>query len=147
MHLAKENPGASNKAIEKLPKKKFVEGMYEEEDSQCVICLNDYVNDDDLRVAPCNHHFHAACIDRWLKINKKCPLCMQCIDGSQDEENVDAADSTPSEDDSSSLRERYGYNGEGSQNVNAPGEEIREPELSATGYRRDLHDVEVLSEQ
>jgi hypothetical protein len=29
-----------------------------------------------LRSIPeCNHYFHAACIDEWLKMNGTCPIC------------------------------------------------------------------------
>lgn len=43
----------------------------------CCICLQNYENNDLLRILPCNdqHNFHLVCIDKWLKINKKCPLC------------------------------------------------------------------------
>ncbi|XP_022867265.1 uncharacterized protein LOC111386986 isoform X1 [Olea europaea var. sylvestris] len=43
---------------------------------QCYICLADYEEGDKLRVLPCNHKYHVACIDKWLKeINRVCPLC------------------------------------------------------------------------
>ena len=43
-----------------------------------------YKQDELLRFLPCNdqHNFHLSCIDRWLKINKKCPLCRNNIDES-----------------------------------------------------------------
>ena len=50
------------------------------EDRNCCICLGDYENDDKLRELPCLHTFHADCIDKCLKTNKKCPLCQQDID-------------------------------------------------------------------
>lgn len=46
----------------------------------CVICLNDYHVGDALRLLPCFHHFHKTCVDDWLRMNKKCPLCIQAID-------------------------------------------------------------------
>ncbi|KAL2491361.1 RING-type domain-containing protein [Abeliophyllum distichum] len=51
---------------------------------QCYICLADYEEGDKLRVLPCNHEYHVACIDKWLKeINRVCPLCRRnvCEDG------------------------------------------------------------------
>jgi hypothetical protein len=48
----------------------------------CVICLNDYNLGDALRLLPCFHHFHKTCVDDWLRMNKKCPLCIQTIDTS-----------------------------------------------------------------
>ncbi|XP_072987464.1 E3 ubiquitin protein ligase RIE1-like isoform X2 [Typha latifolia] len=45
------------------------------EDSECCICLNQYEDDAELHVLPCNHHFHSRCIIKWLRINATCPLC------------------------------------------------------------------------
>jgi hypothetical protein len=52
--------------------------------SSCAICLDDYVAGDELRFLPCSglHHFHAHCVDAWLKSNKSCPLCKKPIDES-----------------------------------------------------------------
>ncbi|KAL2514063.1 uncharacterized protein Fot_28034 [Forsythia ovata] len=47
---------------------------------QCYICLADYEEGDKLRVLPCNHEYHVACIDKWLKeINRVCPLCRRNV--------------------------------------------------------------------
>lgn len=47
---------------------------------QCYICLADYEDSDKLRVLPCNHKYHVACIDKWLKeINRVCPLCRRNV--------------------------------------------------------------------
>jgi len=49
-------------------------------ESSCAVCLSDFENYDMLRRLPCNHCFHKACIDKWLKKNKVCPLCLQDIE-------------------------------------------------------------------
>jgi len=42
----------------------------------CSICVEDFVKGEDIRVLPCNHKFHPACIDPWLlNISGTCPLC------------------------------------------------------------------------
>ncbi|KAJ3273711.1 hypothetical protein HDV01_003990 [Terramyces sp. JEL0728] len=51
-----------------------------EEDATCSICLCEYENDDNLRQLGCKHHFHQSCIDEWLHLNAKCPLCVQNIE-------------------------------------------------------------------
>ncbi|KAK6242375.1 hypothetical protein SCA6_007764 [Theobroma cacao] len=45
------------------------------EDAECCICLSSYEDGADLHALPCNHHFHSACIVKWLKMNATCPLC------------------------------------------------------------------------
>ena len=49
----------------------------DDEHAQCGICLEDYNEDVVLKRLPCLHHFHAACIDDWLRVNAKCPFCVQ----------------------------------------------------------------------
>ncbi|KAL9176364.1 hypothetical protein ABFS82_02G174000 [Erythranthe guttata] len=45
-------------------------------DITCAICLVDYVPHDTIRVMPeCQHCFHVECIDQWLSIRAKCPIC------------------------------------------------------------------------
>ncbi|KAK9690317.1 hypothetical protein RND81_09G119400 [Saponaria officinalis] len=45
------------------------------DDAACCICLEPYIENDDLRELPCLHVFHTECVDNWLKINASCPLC------------------------------------------------------------------------
>ncbi|MCO5611905.1 hypothetical protein L7F22_066164 [Adiantum nelumboides] len=45
------------------------------ENAECCICLSAYEDGVELRELPCGHHFHCACIDKWLRINATCPLC------------------------------------------------------------------------
>ncbi|XP_023512393.1 RING-H2 finger protein ATL78-like [Cucurbita pepo subsp. pepo] len=49
-------------------------------DSECVICLSDFVDGEKLRLLPkCNHGFHVKCIDKWLSSHSSCPKCRQCL--------------------------------------------------------------------
>ncbi|XP_042509822.1 receptor homology region, transmembrane domain- and RING domain-containing protein 1-like [Macadamia integrifolia] len=42
----------------------------------CAICLEDYRDGETLRVLPCQHYFHASCVDSWLtKWGTVCPVC------------------------------------------------------------------------
>ncbi|KAJ8104245.1 hypothetical protein POJ06DRAFT_279736 [Lipomyces tetrasporus] len=42
----------------------------------CPICFEPFLPGQDLRVLPCHHGFHAACVDPWLlNSSSQCPLC------------------------------------------------------------------------
>ncbi|KAL9234444.1 hypothetical protein vseg_009316 [Gypsophila vaccaria] len=45
------------------------------EDAACAICLVEYKNGSELQELPCHHHFHSACIGKWLRTKTTCPLC------------------------------------------------------------------------
>mmetsp|Transcript_43389 Transcript_43389/g.97671 ORF Transcript_43389/g.97671 Transcript_43389/m.97671 type:complete len:130 (+) Transcript_43389:1517-1906(+) len=42
---------------------------------QCMVCLCDFENDEQVRHLPCKHVFHTGCIDEWLGRDAHCPLC------------------------------------------------------------------------
>ncbi|CAJ1384482.1 unnamed protein product [Effrenium voratum] len=47
-----------------------------EEDSQCLICLEDFKEEEELRTLHCCHSFHARCVDGWLTEKSRCcPTC------------------------------------------------------------------------
>src|SRR4051794_33927091 len=70
------NRGASTESLSVLPTRKFVKGSIKNEEAKCGICLQDYEEGEELKTLPrCLHHFHATCIDKWLGINKICPVC------------------------------------------------------------------------
>ncbi|XP_045831889.1 RING-H2 finger protein ATL54-like [Trifolium pratense] len=46
------------------------------EGTECSICLNEFHEDETLRLLPkCSHAFHISCIDTWLRSHTNCPLC------------------------------------------------------------------------
>lgn len=67
----------SSRSLKKLPIHKFKKGdPYE----CCAICLEDYVDNDKLRVLPCEHAYHSKCIDPWLTKNRRvCPVCKRKV--------------------------------------------------------------------
>lgn len=47
---------------------------------QCLICLDDYVPEDNLRLLSCRHAFHKTCVDQWLTLGKNnCPACRTTV--------------------------------------------------------------------
>lgn len=43
--------------------------------SQCCVCLEQFRHGEELRMLPCMHRYHRACIDRWLARSPACPVC------------------------------------------------------------------------
>ncbi|KAF2965957.1 hypothetical protein GQX73_g7636 [Xylaria multiplex] len=61
----------------------------------CSICTEDFTVGEDVRVLPCDHKFHPACVDPWLvNVSGTCPLCRLDLRPPEDverEENGEAA--------------------------------------------------------
>jgi len=45
----------------------------------CAICLEDVVIGQPVRPLPCEHTFHALCLDTWVLQKAVCPLCNHAI--------------------------------------------------------------------
>ncbi|XP_076061907.1 godzilla E3 ubiquitin protein ligase isoform X2 [Oratosquilla oratoria] len=88
----------SSSALKKLPIHKFKKG---DPYDCCAICLEDYVDNDKLRVLPCSHAYHCKCIDPWLTKNRRvCPVCKRKVfTGNERPSDIDS----DSEDETSPL--------------------------------------------
>lgn len=42
---------------------------------ECMICLDEFSDGNDVALMPCQHVYHDACIVMWLKTSHLCPLC------------------------------------------------------------------------
>ncbi|XP_067295468.1 RING finger protein 215 [Pseudorasbora parva] len=49
------------------------------ETDSCAVCLEQYNNNQCLRVLPCLHEFHRDCVDPWLLLQQTCPLCKRSV--------------------------------------------------------------------
>ncbi|XP_059317531.1 RING-H2 finger protein ATL1-like [Lycium ferocissimum] len=88
---AVENRGLDESVIRSIPVFKYKKR--EEKDValggngtipiECAVCLNEFQENEKLRVIPnCGHIFHIDCIDVWLQNNANCPLCRNSISSS-----------------------------------------------------------------
>ncbi|KAL3685836.1 hypothetical protein R1sor_003858 [Riccia sorocarpa] len=66
---------APDTVVNAIPTRKISKKLREEA-TQCNICLVEYEEGDQVRVLPCHHEYHVACVDKWLKeVHRVCPLC------------------------------------------------------------------------
>lgn len=76
----------------------------------CSICTEDFQMGEDLRVLPCHHKFHPACIDPWLlNVSGTCPLCRIDLNpqpAETDEGAVDGELAPPLEDGAAAITAR-----------------------------------------
>lgn len=64
-----------------------------DEGLSCSICTEDFERGQDVRVLPCNHSFHPACIDPWLlNVSGTCPLCRIDLRPSTSHDNANPDD-------------------------------------------------------
>ena len=59
------------------------------EQQECVICLDDA--ETEWRELECHHQYHKQCIENWIAVRAKCPMCMKKIEN-KTEENTKVID-------------------------------------------------------
>ncbi|KAJ4963602.1 hypothetical protein NE237_023541 [Protea cynaroides] len=72
------SPSIDSRIVEDLPSFTFYSARSSDcrMGVTCAICLEDYRDGETLRVLPCQHEFHASCVDSWLtKWGTACPVC------------------------------------------------------------------------
>lgn len=75
------NNGIKKKALKTFPIITYTTKLkHSGLDSECVICLSEFIAGEKVRVLPkCNHGFHVRCIDRWLNSHSSCPTCRHSL--------------------------------------------------------------------
>lgn len=75
------NKGLTKDKINKIPVKPFHKALFED-NSQCIICMENFNENELVKQLPCGHIFHGDCIDHWLIQQKNCPFCKsECFIG------------------------------------------------------------------
>ncbi|KAE8705980.1 RING/U-box domain-containing protein [Hibiscus syriacus] len=75
------NTGLSEDSISKC----LAETIYHcsdqyQDESSCVICLEDYKDMDEIgALKTCGHKYHAPCIKKWLSMKNTCPICKASV--------------------------------------------------------------------
>ena len=44
-------------------------------ENNCIICLDEYSNNDLISIMKCKHIFHHKCLKKWLNESADCPIC------------------------------------------------------------------------
>ena len=73
-NMGKVNKGLNSKQIDTLPYIKYDKKKYSE-NYKCIICMEEFVKKEKLKLLPCGHIFHDNCIKQWLLKEKTCPFC------------------------------------------------------------------------
>ena len=73
--LITNNNNQSEIDIEDIEKTLIKYNDEEHTEKTCSICLDEYLNNDELFKLMCNHYYHKKCIIDWLTNNSSCPLC------------------------------------------------------------------------
>ena len=68
------NKGLNIQQIKRLPKTKFNKEKYSENE-RCIICMEEFIDNEKVNLLPCGHIFHINCIKQWLLKTKSCPFC------------------------------------------------------------------------
>lgn len=77
-----QSRGLNELLIREIPTFQYSKQGESSSPSKCVVCLNEFQENDMLRLLPkCSHAFHLDCIDVWLQSNSNCPLCRSTISG------------------------------------------------------------------
>ena len=72
------NKGLNEEKIKKIPFITFKKGIYQDCD-KCIICQEEFIYGEKVKLLNCGHVFHEECIGPWLLKEKKCPFCKEEI--------------------------------------------------------------------
>jgi len=68
------NRGRNKNIKNKLTKTKFIKALNKDSDC-CIICLQEFKNNQKIYKLSCNHIFHIRCLNKEIKYRQKCPTC------------------------------------------------------------------------
>ena len=70
-----ENFGIEKNNYSHLLETKIEKNKLNEENKRCIICYEDFQDNNNVIFLPCFHIFHSICIKTWLNKKDNCPLC------------------------------------------------------------------------
>ena len=73
------NKGLSKNQIKMLPQITYKKFLNFNNQISCLICQENFIEQEQLRKFNCGHIFHTECVDQWLKNEKTCPTCKKSV--------------------------------------------------------------------
>jgi hypothetical protein len=68
------NKGLSKEKKKNIPEKPVNKALFDD-NLECIICMENFEENEKVKQLYCGHIFHGDCIDKWLEKEKKCPFC------------------------------------------------------------------------
>lgn len=69
-------PPLPKEAIDQIPTVGVTQEQVDAK-TQCSVCWEDFVLNENVRKLPCQHVYHEPCICPWLELHGTCPICRQ----------------------------------------------------------------------
>ena len=66
--------GLKKEKLNEFKTEKFKDNKNFDKQTNCVICMEEFKENDEIRELDCKHIFHKNCIDKWFTEHKKCPI-------------------------------------------------------------------------
>ncbi|CAH8390895.1 unnamed protein product [Eruca vesicaria subsp. sativa] len=95
------HPPASKASIDAMPVVD-IDGC----EGECVICLEEWKDEETVKEMPCKHRFHGGCIEKWLGLHGSCPVCRY-------EMPVEGGEVGKKNNDGREVWVRFSFNGSG----------------------------------
>jgi hypothetical protein len=73
------NPPMQEEQIHSIPEFKFTQTGEHTEKKNCVICMEDFESQENVKLLACGHLFHSDCVNKWLLEKSTCPMCNTSI--------------------------------------------------------------------
>eukprot|EP00124_Ichthyophonus_hoferi_P002615 Ihof_evm3s186 gene=Ihof_evmTU3s186 len=73
-------PPASSNAIKRLHRFKAEKGDKNTDVNECVVCMEEFHEGEELVSMPCKHVFHETCLSPWLQQHNTCPTCRVTVE-------------------------------------------------------------------
>lgn len=68
-------PGITRQELDTIPTRRFIKSdsdmdykIPDDDKDRCMICLEDFMPDEVIRMLKCSHDFHSSCVEKWLKV-------------------------------------------------------------------------------